>query len=64
MGLYQAAAAGCPGRCAPPTAVPNGRSTGWFERDGWAALEGEGRVTTGATALLVAGLDHSTGGHR
>jgi small neutral amino acid transporter SnatA (MarC family) len=37
------------------------RGTEWaldrlLRRDGWAALEGEGRVTTGATALLTAGL--------
>src|SRR5215211_5237152 len=38
------------------------RGTGWAldrlrERDGWAALTWEGRSATGATALLVAGLD-------
>ena len=46
----------CPGRCAPPTGVPNGRLTGWSGATSRAALEGDGRVTTGATALLVAGL--------
>jgi small neutral amino acid transporter SnatA (MarC family) len=56
MGLYQAAAAGLPGALRSAD-----RGTEWalerlLERDGWAALEGEGRVTTGATALLVAGL--------
>ena len=56
MGLYQAAAAGLPGALRSAD-----RGTEWaldrlVERDGWAALEGEGRVTTGATALLAAGL--------
>ena len=56
MGLYQAAAAGLPGALRSAD-----RGTEWaldrlLERDGWAALEGEGRVTTGATALLAAGL--------
>src|ERR687893_799981 len=37
------------------------RGTEWaldrlLRRDGWAALEGDGRVTTGASALLAAGL--------
>ncbi len=57
MGLYQAAAAGLPGALRSAD-----RGTEWaldrlLRRDGWAALEGEGRVTTGATALLAAGLD-------
>jgi small neutral amino acid transporter SnatA (MarC family) len=56
MGLYQAAAAGFPGALRSAD-----RGTDWaldrlLRRDGWAALEGQGRVTTGATALLVAGL--------
>jgi len=57
MGLYQAAAAGLPG------ALSSGdRGTEWalgrlLEQGGWAALASEGRVATGATALLVAGLD-------
>jgi small neutral amino acid transporter SnatA (MarC family) len=56
MGLYQAAAAGLPGALRSAD-----RGTEWaldrlLERDGWAALEGDGRVTTGATALLAAGL--------
>jgi small neutral amino acid transporter SnatA (MarC family) len=56
MGLYQAAAAGLPGALRSAD-----RGTDWaldrlFTRDGWAALEGQGRVTTGATALLAAGL--------
>jgi small neutral amino acid transporter SnatA (MarC family) len=57
MGLYQAAAAGLPGALRSAD-----RGTEWaldrlLRSDGWAALEGEGRVTTGATALLAAGLD-------
>lgn len=56
MGLYQAAAAGLPGALRSAD-----RGTEWaldrlLRRDGWAALESQGRVTTGATALLVAGL--------
>ena len=56
MGLYQAAAAGLPG-----AARSADRGTEWaldnlLERDGWSAFEGQGRVTTGATALLTAGL--------
>jgi small neutral amino acid transporter SnatA (MarC family) len=56
MGLYQAAAAGLPGALRSAD-----RGTQWaldrlLRRDGWAALEGAGRVTTGATALLTAGL--------
>src|ERR687895_260894 len=56
MGLYQAAAAGLPG------ALPSAdRGTEWaldrlHRGGGWAALEGAGRVTTGASALLAAGL--------
>jgi small neutral amino acid transporter SnatA (MarC family) len=56
MGLYQAAAAGLPGALRSAD-----RGTDWalarlVSENGWAALEGDGRVTTGATALLVAGL--------
>jgi small neutral amino acid transporter SnatA (MarC family) len=56
MALYQAAAAGLPGALRSAD-----RGTEWaldrlIRRHGWAALESEGRVTTGATALLVAGL--------
>jgi small neutral amino acid transporter SnatA (MarC family) len=56
MGLYQAAAAGLPGALSSAD-----RGTEWaldrlLRRDGWAAVTGQGRVTTGATALLVAGL--------
>jgi small neutral amino acid transporter SnatA (MarC family) len=57
MGLYQAAAAGLRGALRSAD-----RGTGWAldrlrERDGWSALTWEGRSATGATALLVAGLD-------
>jgi small neutral amino acid transporter SnatA (MarC family) len=56
MGLYQAAAAGLPGALRSAD-----RGTEWalnrlLERNGWAALAFQGRVATGATALLVAGL--------
>jgi small neutral amino acid transporter SnatA (MarC family) len=56
MGLYQAAAAGLPGALRSAD-----RGTEWaldmlLERDGWAALAYQGRVATGASALLVAGL--------
>jgi small neutral amino acid transporter SnatA (MarC family) len=56
MGLHQAAAAGLPGALRSAD-----RGTEWaldrlHHSDGWAAFEGEGRVTTGASALLVAGL--------
>ncbi len=56
MGLYQAAAAGLPGALRSAD-----RGTDWaldrlLERDDWAAVASEGRVATGATALLVAGL--------
>jgi len=56
MGLYQAAAAGLPGALRSAD-----RGTGWaldrlLERDGWAALAVDGRVATGASALLAAGL--------
>src|SRR5918996_557273 len=55
MGLYQAAAADLPGALGSAD-----RGTEWaldrlIERDGWAALGYQGRVTTGATALLAAG---------
>jgi small neutral amino acid transporter SnatA (MarC family) len=57
MGLYQAAAAGLPEALGSAD-----RGTQWaldrlIMRDGWAAFAAHGRVTTGATALLIAGLD-------
>ena len=56
MGLYQAAAAGLPGALRSAD-----RGTEWAlarleEDDDWAAFSYDGRTTTGATALLVAGL--------
>jgi len=56
MGLYRAAAEGLPGGLRSAD-----RGTEWaldrlLERDGWAAVEWDGKVDTGATALLVAGL--------
>jgi small neutral amino acid transporter SnatA (MarC family) len=56
MGLYQAAAAGLPGALGSAD-----RGTEWaldrlYERDGWAAVDPDGRIATGTTALLVAGL--------
>jgi small neutral amino acid transporter SnatA (MarC family) len=57
MGLYQAAVAGLPGALGSAD-----RGTRWAlarltERDDWAAVTAEGETATGATALLVAGLD-------
>jgi small neutral amino acid transporter SnatA (MarC family) len=56
MGLYQAAAAGLPGALASAD-----RGTEWaldelVRGDGWSAFGYQGRVTTGASALLTAGL--------
>ncbi len=56
MGLYQAAAAGLPGALRSAD-----RGTKWaldrlYERDGWAAVDSDGRIATGTTALLAAGL--------
>ncbi|HEX2466859.1 MAG TPA: hypothetical protein VHJ54_01510 [Solirubrobacterales bacterium] len=56
MGLYQAAAAGLPGALRSAD-----RGTAWardelIERGGQAAFAYQGRVTTGASALLAAGL--------
>ena len=65
MGLYQAAAAGLPGALRSAD-----RGTAWaldrlYERDGWAAVDPDGRpIATGTTALLVAGLVDPAGGHR
>ena len=58
MGLYQAAAAGLPG-----AARSADRGTEWaldnlIRQDDWSALAGTGRVTTGASALLAAGLTY------
>jgi small neutral amino acid transporter SnatA (MarC family) len=56
MGLYQAAAAGLPRAMRSAD-----RGTDWaldrlFEHDDWAAVDSQGRIATGTTALLVAGL--------
>jgi small neutral amino acid transporter SnatA (MarC family) len=56
MGLYRAAAEGLPGALRSAD-----RGTKWaldmlLEREGWAAVKWNGRVDTGATALLLAGL--------
>jgi len=56
MGLYRAAAAGLPGALRSAD-----RGAEWalgmlLDRDGWAAIDWEGQVETGSTALLVAGL--------
>jgi small neutral amino acid transporter SnatA (MarC family) len=56
MGLYQAAAADIPGALESAD-----RGTRWaldtlIERDDWAAITYQGEVTTGASALLAAGL--------
>jgi small neutral amino acid transporter SnatA (MarC family) len=56
MGLYQAAAAGVPGALRSAD-----RGTEWaldrlLNRNGWAAVDWEGQVETGSTALLAAGL--------
>jgi small neutral amino acid transporter SnatA (MarC family) len=56
MGLYRAAAEGLPRALRSAD-----RGTAWaldrlLERDGWAAVEWEGQVETGASALLAAGL--------
>ena len=57
MGLYQAAAAGLPGALDSADRGAEWALDRLIERDDWAALAVDGRVTTGSTALLVAGLD-------
>jgi small neutral amino acid transporter SnatA (MarC family) len=56
MGLYQAAAAGLPGALRSADRGAEWALDRLVERDGWAAFELDGRVATGSTALLVAGL--------
>ncbi len=56
MGLYQAAAARLPGALRSADRGNEWARDRLIERDGWTAFAGEGRVTTGATALLTAGL--------
>jgi small neutral amino acid transporter SnatA (MarC family) len=56
MGLYLAAAEGLPGALRSADRGAEWALDRLLERDGWAAVEWEGEVRTGATALLVAGL--------
>ncbi|HLM10051.1 MAG TPA: hypothetical protein VK307_10085 [Thermoleophilaceae bacterium] len=56
MGLYQAAAAGLPGALRSADRGVEWALSRLHERDGRAAIASSGRVTTGATALLAAGL--------
>jgi small neutral amino acid transporter SnatA (MarC family) len=56
MALYQAAAAGLPGALHSADRGAEWALERLLERDGRAALAYRGRVATGATALLVAGL--------
>jgi small neutral amino acid transporter SnatA (MarC family) len=56
MGLYQAAAAGLPGALRSADRGAEWALDRVLRSDDWAAFPGDGRVTTGATALLAAGL--------
>jgi small neutral amino acid transporter SnatA (MarC family) len=56
MGLYQAAAAGLPGALRSADRGAEWALDRLVERGGWSAFTYNGRTTTGATALLVAGL--------
>jgi small neutral amino acid transporter SnatA (MarC family) len=56
MGLYQAAAAGLPGALRSADRGAEWALERLVERGGWSAFTYNGRTTTGATALLVAGL--------
>jgi small neutral amino acid transporter SnatA (MarC family) len=56
MGLYQAAAAGLPGALHSADRGAEWALERLYERNGRAALAMPGRVTTGATALVAAGL--------
>jgi small neutral amino acid transporter SnatA (MarC family) len=56
MGLYQAAAAGLPGALRSADGGTEWALDRLIRRDDWAAFQGDGRVTTGASALLTAGL--------
>jgi small neutral amino acid transporter SnatA (MarC family) len=57
QGLYQAAAAGLPGALDAADLGTRHALDALAERDGWAAVTTGGEIATGATALLVAGLD-------
>ena len=56
MGLYQAAAAGLPGALASADRGTEAALDRLVERDGWAAVDTDGGIDTGASALLAAGL--------
>ena len=56
MGLYQAAAADLPRALRSADQGTEWALDELIEREDWSALEGPGRVTTGATALFAAGL--------
>ena len=56
MGLYRAAYEGLPRALRSADRGAEWALGQLLERDGWAAVEWEGKVETGATALLVAGL--------
>jgi small neutral amino acid transporter SnatA (MarC family) len=56
MGLYQAAAAGLPGALRSADRGADWALDRLVESDDWAALAYDGRIATGATALLAAGL--------
>jgi small neutral amino acid transporter SnatA (MarC family) len=56
MGLYQAASAGIPGARAAADRGVEWAVDRLVEREGWAALPSRGYLTSGSTALLLAGL--------
>jgi small neutral amino acid transporter SnatA (MarC family) len=56
MGLYQAAAEDLPGALRSADRGLEWALDNLIERDGWAAVEYDGEVNTGASALLAAGL--------
>jgi small neutral amino acid transporter SnatA (MarC family) len=56
MALYQAAAAGLPGALESADRGTEYALDNLLERDGWAAFASPDRISTGASALLVAGL--------
>ena len=56
MGLYRAASLGLPGAMGSADRGASWALDRLLEHDGWAALDWDGQVETGSTALLVAGL--------
>jgi small neutral amino acid transporter SnatA (MarC family) len=56
MGLYRAASLGLPGAMRSADRGASWALNRLLERDGWAAVDWDGQVETGSTALLVAGL--------